>query len=434
MAAKWNRKSSAFRHDERGSTGVLFALALIPATLLSGGSIDYGRVLTERARLQAATDAASVAAASLLDATPAERSETALKVFRANASDSSMQPEITVDGNSISVKMSLKVKTPFLQLASIPEMDANATSTAYGLDQVTNTATNKVCLLALDPQSDDGIHVQGTNRINYTNCWAHTNSTKPTAINGTGGAIAAGAGNCAVGGWVESGQYTPTPKSTCLDATDPYATVSAYASGATYATTFTAPVKDHSCKANNLNLKKGTFTLDPGRYCGGIEVQAGATVNFNPGVYYIDNGNFKVQSGASASGTNVVFYLEGALSKFALLGGGNISLNGRTAGSSYEGFLLIMHPNANPMGSSDIQGGGAFKLQGMLYAPTQRVEVSGNGDVNTMDGVNIFGMIAKDFYFRGNGVFNLKKFSGGDIPDIMQNLPVRSSRKTVITQ
>jgi Flp pilus assembly protein TadG len=435
MVAMWNKKVASFRRDERGSTALLFAMALVPATLLSGGSIDYGRVLAERAKLQAASDAASAAAAGLMDVTSAERSDMATKVFKANLGNSNLEPEVVVDGDSVKVSISRKIKTPFLQLAAIPEMDAYATSTAFGIDQVTNTPGGKVCLLALDPNSDDGIHIQGSNRINYENCWAHTNSSKATAINGNGNALANGAGNCAVGSWVAGeNHYTPTPKPNCLAATDPFATVGAYEASGTYTPTFTPPAKENNCKASNLNLKKGTFTLDPGRYCGGIEMQAGAVVTFNPGVYYIDNGNLKVQSGSSAMGQNVVFYLEGASSKFELLGGGTIDLAARTTGSSYAGFLLIMHPNANHMGTSTIQGGGVMKLQGMMYAPTQRIEVSGNGDVNTSDGIKVFSMAAKDFYFRGNGIFNLKKHADGDIPDLMQSMPVRSSRKTVIKQ
>jgi hypothetical protein len=84
------------------------------------------------------------------------------------------------------------------------------------------------------------------------------------------------------------------------------------------------------------------------------------------------------------------------------------------------------------MGESNIQGGGTFKMQGVIYMPKQRIEVSGNGDVNNAN-INVFGMVAKDFYFRGNGVFNAKRHTGyGNVPDIMPEMPVHIIRKTVL--
>jgi Flp pilus assembly protein TadG len=424
---------SSFRRNERGNTAILFAMAMIPVTALTGGSVDYGRVLAEKARLQAASDAAVVAGSSLVGATDEERVAAARNVFNANFGGGSLVPQIRATPSTVEISAAVNVKTPFLNLINIPTMEASVYSIAAGTDLIRTEQTAKVCLLALDPQSDDGIHIQGANRVLYENCWAHTNSVKPTAINGVSSTSSAvGAGHCAVGGWVDGhGAYSPAPKAGCLEVADPFATTSAYATAGIYDTKFAAPVREEGCKANKLNLKKGTFNLEPGRYCGGIEIQAGATVNFAPGTYYIDDGLLGIQAGATATGSNLLFYLAGESSAFAIRGGGKVELSGRTTGSSHAGFLLMMHPDANRMGTSNIQGGGVFGLEGLIYAPTQRIEVSGNGDANT-GGVDVFGMVAKDFYFRGNGVFKLTKYTGGDVPDIMPSLPILSSRVSVI--
>jgi hypothetical protein len=434
MMATWKRSISAFRRDQRGNTAVLFAMAMVPMTVLTGGTVDYGRVLSERARLQAAGDAAAIAGSSLLGATEAERAETTRKVFAANFSGT-VEPQIKATAKTVELTARIDVKTPFLNLISIPSMQANAYAIAAGTDIIRADQTAKACLLALDPESDDGIHIQGSNRVSYENCWAHTNSAKPTAINGTSSTSSAvGAGHCAVGGWVdEHASFGPQqPKPGCLEVSDPFATKSAYSATDAYQATFPTPFAGDACKANKLVLKKGSFILEPGRYCGGLEIQAGASATFGAGTYHIDNGQLNVQAGATAIGSNVLFYLDGAASSFALRGGGRVELAGRTEGD-HAGFLLIMHPDANRMGNSIIQGGGVFRAAGMVYAPTQRIEVSGNGDVNT-DGVDIFGMVAKDFFFRGNGIFRLVKPSGGSIPDIMPVLPVLASRVSVIRQ
>lgn len=55
-------KLSHFATDRSGAVAVLFSLAAIPALALIGAGIDYGRLLSERAAMQSATDAAALAA------------------------------------------------------------------------------------------------------------------------------------------------------------------------------------------------------------------------------------------------------------------------------------------------------------------------------------------------------------------------------------
>lgn len=429
-------QGSRLASDASGNVGLLFAMTLIPAALLAGGTVDVGNVLWNQARLQVAADSAALAAVAPKDASNDQRREIAQSLFKANIAGTPFAgavPEVTISGDTVTVTASLDVATPFLNVIRIDRLPANANARATGRQTISNTVPGKACILALDPDSDDGIHLQGDNQVNYQDCWAHTNSKRPTAINAVGAnAKAVGKGHCASGGYQQTHDtFTPTPKSACPSVPDPFAYVGAYEMSGIYRPKFTAPARPETCKANNLKLKKGAFTLDPGRYCGGIDIQAGATVTLNPGVYYIDDGVFNVQSGASVKGSNVLLYLAGTDSRLQIIGGGTTELSGRTTGSSYQGFLVIAHPDANRFGESNIQGGGVFRLTGVIYLPTQRVEVSGNGDVNDAT-VQFFGLVAKDFYFRGNGVFNARKHGGGSVPDIMPNIPVEERRDAVL--
>ena len=54
----WQR----FRRDARGTVGLLYAIAFIPMLALAGGVIDYVNTINQRARLQAALDAGTLAA------------------------------------------------------------------------------------------------------------------------------------------------------------------------------------------------------------------------------------------------------------------------------------------------------------------------------------------------------------------------------------
>lgn len=425
---KLRNLSKSIRRDERGNIAMFTAFCLIPAVCFIGGAIDLGLALKVKGQLKSSADAGVLAAAALgYDATSDQRTLTATDIFNANMVSNNINgivPKVSVSGSTVSLTASASVPTNFLKLMKINTFDFTTTSVAAPSYNSTSAAGAKICLLALDPASTDGIHIQGDNAINYSGCWAHTNSSQSTAINSDGNSsYAVGDGHCAVGNWVDShDRFSPEPQGGCATVPDPFAKVSAYASGQTYTPTFTPPATDGSCKSSNLNLKKGTYTLDPGRYCGGIDIQAQATVTFNPGIYIIDGGELTVQSGANVSGTDVLFYFNGDAATATIIGGGTISLKGRLTSSTYAGFLFIAKPGASTTQVTNIQGGGTFKMEGVLYMPKQRIEVSGNGDVN--GSTPYFGMIAKDFYFRGNGAFKLKKnASGSSLPDILPTMP-----------
>lgn len=411
-----------FLSDRSGNATMIFGLTLIPALVVMGGAVDLGRARFEQSRLQGAADAAVIAATALpKDSTEAQRISTATSVFSANYTKS--MPTVTVSGETVSLSATINVPTTLLSLARINSITVTGTAQSAATYKAAE-ASAKVCLLALDPATADGIHIQGTNRVNYEGCWGYTNSTTATAINSAGNSEgrAAGAGHCAVGSYaIGPESFTPTPKSTCEPVPDPFASIGAYDSRA-YLAKFAPPAIPDTCMATNLSLKKGAYILSPGRYCGGINMQAQANVVLLPGIYIIDNGLFNVQSGSSIVGANVLLYFSGANARYTVIGGGTIDLKGRSTGQSYEGFLFIAHPNAWRGLASNIQGGGSLNMEGVIYTPTQRLEVSGNGDVN--GSTKYFGVVAKDFYFRGNGTFNFKKYgSNATVPDIMPKVP-----------
>lgn len=433
LSVSWKTYAAA----EKGSVGILFAMLVVPVTLLAGGTVDYGRVLSQKSRVQSAAEAAALAAARPIEAEKPDRESIAKTVFAANLARSGITgvtPVVEASATVVTVTASSTLTTPFLNVMNLGDMPANAFAQAVGGDAITNDSPGKICMMGLDPSSTDGIHLQGGNLVNFNDCWSQSNSRMATAINASGNSsFATGKGHCAVGSWTQTHTtFSPLPKAACKEVADPFAAVGAYVEGQDYVPAFTPPNKAITCKASNLNLKKGTFTLDPGRYCGGMKIQAGAKVTLNAGIYYMDDGEFLVQSGSSVTGSNVLLYFAGNAAKFTVIGGGTVDLKGRSTTASYAGFLAIADAAANRGGVSNIQGGGVFKMQGVIYMPTQRIEVSGNGDVNNAD-IEFFSMVAKDFYFRGNGVFNMKKHTGGgNVPDIMPNMPVEGIRETAL--
>jgi Flp pilus assembly protein TadG len=433
---------SRIKNDKRGNVAITLGLAIVPAVMFIGGAVDFGNAYRTKQRVQAAADAAVLAAASMPHGTSdAARQARAVGIFNANmGGNSGITPNASASGNTITLTAQGAVNTSFLKIANINSISVNGSASGsvdYTTGQQTTTTTGytngKLCLLALDPAAPNGMISQGTPNINYQDCWAHTNSTSANAIAGGGSAQVVGQGHSAVGGIQASANavYSPTPVGGRAAVADPFATVSAYTLPySSYQSTFTPPAIPSACKASGLNLKKNTFTLEPGRYCGGINMQAQATVHLQPGVYIIDNGIFNVQSGSKITGTDVLLYFVGPNARFTVIGGGIEDLKGRTSGpDDLKGFLFIAHPNAWRGLTSNIQGGGSFRMEGMIYAPTQNIIVTGNGDANGSS--NFFAIVAKSFEFRGNGIYRFKHWNAAsNMPNLMPNLPIPTTTTT----
>ena len=111
-------------------------------------------------------------------------------------------------------------------------------------------------------------------------------SVTASAISVAGGAVVSGGGST-----------TPAPTTGVASVADPFASLPAPAVGA--------------CNYNNYSPGYGTWTLNPGVYCGGINISNGATATFNPGIYIINGGALSLVGGTSDTGSGVMFYLTG---------------------------------------------------------------------------------------------------------------------------
>jgi Flp pilus assembly protein TadG len=70
--------------DQSGATAFVLGLAVIPLFMAAGAAVDYGNWVATDSRLQAATDAAALAAGRAMNRTEAERRQIATDYFHAN--------------------------------------------------------------------------------------------------------------------------------------------------------------------------------------------------------------------------------------------------------------------------------------------------------------------------------------------------------------
>ena len=153
------------------------------------------------------------------------------------------------------------------------------------------------------------------------------------------------------------------------------------------------------CTENNLTVKDNV-TLNPGVYCGGIRVNAGASVSLNPGVYYMDQGDLWVNSNASISGTNVTIVFTSSTGKnFAtarINGSASVSLTAPTSGPT-AGIVLFGDRRITDE-EFRFEGGSSQTFGGAVYLPTAAVQYSGGADIST----GCTQVIARTIKFTGN--------------------------------
>lgn len=377
---------SRFRRQDDGHIAIAFSLALIPMLSVIGAAIDIGQAYTYKKQLQEMTDAASVAGARLPATSNENRMNAIVSNFNQNASAKNLvdlRPEFSANNAEVAVTASATSPTTILKLLGIEGIPVEAKTRARS--QVQNGGV--ICLLALDENTDEGLHLQGINKMSQEDCWAWVNSTSATAINAVGASTGKAQGFCVAGGVIGAGHFAPPPFRGC----DPYADP--------FAGKFAAPYAGE-CTESNLRIKNTYKVLNPGTYCGGINIGVHAEVVFNPGTYIIKDGDLDMDAHASASGDGVTFFFVGNNTGIDINSGSDLVLRAPTSGP-YESFVFIQDKMSNPGATINIQGGGHIKLEGVLYAPTWTVSIGGNGEVNQE--AKFWTMVAARFHMEGNG-------------------------------
>ena len=154
FAARLSALLSRFRHDKAANVAVIFGIAIIPIMTALGCAVDYSLATRLKAKLQAAADAASVAAIAVNspgyiqassmtgDGTVANGQTDALKIFNGNMngvtgyaySAAPNAPSATVTKTGIRltsvVQYSAVMPTIFLQAVGFPAMTITGSSSS----------------------------------------------------------------------------------------------------------------------------------------------------------------------------------------------------------------------------------------------------------------------------------------------------------------
>ncbi len=393
----------AFQTDQRGGVALVFGLVVPSLIAFAGLGVDGSYWLMERNKLQASTDNAAISAVQALalngndQVLTAEAKKLMGKVYGTSLTG----VRVTVQhppasgamaGNASAVAVLAERDQPMFFLGMFGLNDSVVASRSVArVDSVT-----EACLLALSKNEDKAIEISGSSTVTL-GCGLASNSNSSQA------AYFSGSSNTKVTGVSTAGDvYLSTNgkldtsggpiKTHSAAATDPYGPEGR---------NLQVPTNPKNCAEKQLKVHNDT-TLQPGRYCGGIDF-IGGTTTFAPGTYIIDGGDFKSNGNAALVGNDVTFILTGTGAKIAQLdvnGGSDISLHAPKSGSNFNGILFFQDPartqtNGSP---SKMNGNANLNLSGAMYFPGDKLEVTGG----TASNISCLQVIASTVKITGN--------------------------------
>lgn len=411
--------------DETGQVLALVALSLPVFLALLGFAIDVGHLRYEKRHLQTAADAAALAAALEIRICGDVEACPAMQAAASGALQENGYTTATIQTNctgSHAGNLTLMLNNPSCAVAGDPNRGSMSYAEAVltekvpmyfaqlvGIRTVTVAARAEAgritgpCIVALGgppggPYTDDGaltlvagvlVHsrcpvVDESSANDALECTASVGVTAPV-INVSGaeaGLLGTPLSLCGLGLWTTRAHTNVTP----LNPRDPLAYLPAPANsenptcGSRSGNTFNG-----SPSQVNI-LLTGTYTFNPGVYCGGISITAalGANITFNPGTYILTqtstgilgiggNGglNITLTALSTITGHGVTFYSEGGPSTITVpvaLGLSNFNLSAPTSGE--YGGVLFYQPSSNTSADTflvSLAQGGA--MNGAIYAP-----------------------------------------------------------------
>ena len=453
----------------RGQILPLFAISLVVLMAMGALLLDGAQALTVRRRLQDAADAASLAAANVIQAgsvrgcsatagSPpgAPRTEVVTAAKASVATNLPWYPQANVavtcpDGwQNYAVKVNLATTSPTFLGGVIGQTNMNVGAAGTAMNG--QLASVKYSVVILDPST-------------YNRTWTKENGCPAVLFSGgptvifdgslqidsacpvsSGGALGAN-GNAAtvtfpsgavtriVGGYSPSLlNISPTPLTGQPYVKDPLLGLPAIDK-----TLLTAR------GASKTIINGGPPTvLDPGVYSGGIQLKGQSKVLLKPGVYYLDGGGldlgaqsslFSVAPGVTSTSDStwstdcpaatcgVLIYNTGTsstLSPISVGGGATIELRpynpnaGPAVANGNEYLNLLIWQSASPVPSSsyvqpdvELNGGGTVNVSGTVYAPSARVYMTGGSGGSGGSDLDVtLQFISWDLQIQGNSSFH----------------------------
>lgn len=357
-----------FLKSSKGGLTVGIAVASPAILAVVGLAVDYSVSQLKVGELQASADAAAIAGANefALSGSTERSIESVVQAYVA-AQNNRGEAQITSVANVNRKKGTVQVVirenwTPafahFLN-AKITPIYVSATATLMG--------KASICVLTLNGSEPKAMHLDNDAKLTANGCGVYSNSTNAEGVRLDANARITSALTCSAGGInAKNGAIEPFPLTDCPPVPDPLASRVAPSVGA--------------CDFTKLKVEGGNKTLHPGTYCGGLEITGSSKVTFTPGVYVMNDGEFKVQDNAQITGEYVTFYLTGDASTILFTNNASVRLTGSKEGNMAG--LLIFEDRASKLGRQhEIWSPNVEELTGTIYLSRGELLVDPNDKV-----------------------------------------------------
>jgi Flp pilus assembly protein TadG len=364
-----------------GVSAIAFAITAPILIGMAGLGVEVGTWYVYNRRLQNAADLASIAAAvevayatdgtqnkSLASSiVPVEVARNGIPTAKLDTLTVNVPPTTgshVGDNAAVEVILSEKYARSFSALFLTDMVTERVRAVA------TTALDGNYCVLALNRTADNAVWFQGSS---YTNlgCGVASNSNSTNSISANGSSQAYVSLARASGGISNSGGLHANATRTHANIVkDPYASL-------------LAPTPSGPCLDGSVSPSQ-TKQLLPGFYCRGINIKGVATLA--AGVYIVAGGDFTVNSGAKLTGDGVTIILTntsgGAYAQANLNGNATIQLTAPTSGP-WAGVLFYQDRNApvSVTAINKINGDANSKFKGVMYFPSQSVQMNGNATI-----------------------------------------------------
>jgi len=380
---------------------VLFAAILPVVILFCGLALDVGMIEMKTLRLQSAADAAALGAEIEYERNTGNwvtmgQQDAGINGFTNGTNNVTVaivqQPSTgpyAGDYDALQATVSQQVNTIFMGTLNGGKFTVMAQAVAlvppcayfFGL----NTTDNP-----------DPFWVKNTSDSLTTTCPLYIG----TGLDVEGATLSAGAENVTgpAGSSTVTGTATPAPRYNAATMTDPLALI--------------VSPSFSSCTVTSYSLSSGSATLNPGTYCGGMQLTS-STVTLNPGLYILTGGS--TWNGSTVTGTGVtIFMTQGGGSGFGMFnidGTSTIALTAPTD-SSHGGVPTIVvmtdrswsdaaHNEDFQCSASTITGDGIYYTTGTGQFFTHC----------TISAPNYLGMVADNLYSSGSTISVASNYS-----------------------
>ena len=425
----WNHRDRRRASNEAGQVLLLVTLAMVVllGSLALATDVGYWRYV--RRNMQKAADAGAIGGATELIYNVANidfgaKRDTSQNGFTHNVKGvivtvnrpplSGPHKGLPNADHYVEVIIEQDQPTFFAKIFNMTSTKVSARAVAYGgLDENTHSDG---CIFALDPTGAPSFHVSGENtEVVADNCSIVVNSNNDNcALKISGNSTVTADGISVVGDACVEGSgtvATPAPVEGATPASDPLS--------------YLVPPTGYptSCPPERTNFKitsAGSYTLQSGVYCGGIDISsAGVTLNFGPGLYILHNGGFNMHANdGTLNGTDVTFYNTGDPDAYGgkiivnAVGNTELSATNHLWETGVNGSIpgVLWWQDVRNDSNATFNGNSETDMEGAFYFPGADVTFAGGNSTE----VGYALIVAQEVKFAGSATFHITNDSDSE--------------------